>query len=300
MEQQFIYEQIPFQDVLFPLNLLTNMQVFPGTVRKLPLTWHEQLEILFFIRGGAIVECAGSSIHTQDNSLVLINPCEIHAVYYGEGSPLYDCIMIDPRLYASASQDICEMKYLAPMQNRQIYFKNLVRDERAIGLVKDLLQEYKAREPAYEIAVKGDVLKLLAILFRCEVADTQNIQNSRQNIQRYERLEPALRYMEEHYPGSVHLPELAALCNMDPAHFCRTFKTVTGKTVMQYLNEHRLHKAEVLLKTTDRSISDIALSVGFPDNCYFSRRFKQYFGCTPKETRQSILTAAPDELSHKN
>ena len=295
MEQQFIYEQIPFQDVMFPLNLLTNMQIPPGTVRKLPLTWHEQLELLYFTRGGAVVECAGRCIHTKDNSLVLINPCEIHTVYYGEGSPLYDCIMIDTRLYASASQDICEMKYLAPMQNHQIYFENLVRDERAVGLVRDLLQEYRERKPAYEIAVKGDVLKLLSVLFRCEVAGTQSGQNSRQNIQRYERLEPALRHMEEHYSGSVHLPELAALCSMDPAHFCRTFKMVTSKTVMQYLNEHRLHKAEVLLKTTDRSIAEIALSVGFPDNCYFSRRFKQYFGHTPKEARQSILTAAPDK-----
>ena len=68
----------------------------------------------------------------------------------------------------------------------------------------------------------------------------------------------------------------------------RRFKTATGKTPGEYLNEVRMNFACDLLKNTDLSILDIASFSGFSDNSWFSARFKQWSGSTPKAYRSSV------------
>ena len=68
----------------------------------------------------------------------------------------------------------------------------------------------------------------------------------------------------------------------------RRFKIATGKTPGEYLNEVRMNFACDLLKNTDLSILEIASFSGFSDNSWFSARFKQWSGSTPKAYRSSI------------
>ena len=68
----------------------------------------------------------------------------------------------------------------------------------------------------------------------------------------------------------------------------RRFKIATGKTPGEYLNEVRMNFACDLLKNTDLSILDIASFSGFSDNSWFSARFKQWSGSTPKAYRSSV------------
>jgi|TARA_B110000483_G_scaffold33655_1_gene40927 transcriptional regulator GlxA family with amidase domain len=68
----------------------------------------------------------------------------------------------------------------------------------------------------------------------------------------------------------------------------RRFKIATGKTPGEYLNEVRMNFACDLLKNTDLSILEIASFSGFSDNSWFSARFKQWSGSTPKAYRSSV------------
>ena len=143
-----------------------------------------------------------------------------------------------------------------------------------------LLDEYAVGEPAYEMAVKGNLLCLLAELFRNELADdlTKN-SGGRSGVS------PALRYIAEHYAEDIALDDLASLCCMNRSYFCRRFRDVTGKTAIGYLNEYRLTKARALLMSTDRSVTDIARDAGFSDSSYFARLFMRCYGVSPREMR---------------
>ena len=70
-------------------------------------------------------------------------------------------------------------------------------------------------------------------------------------------------------------------------HFCRIFKKVTGKTFIQYLNFVRLREAEKLLIMSDKSVSEIAVSVGFQNTSYFSHIFKKEKSVCPMTYRKS-------------
>ena len=69
-------------------------------------------------------------------------------------------------------------------------------------------------------------------------------------------------------------------------YICKIFQQCTGKTLFNYVNIVRIQKATELLIGTNRSVTNIALSVGFQDINYFSRTFKSIMGMSPMEIRK--------------
>lgn len=63
----------------------------------------------------------------------------------------------------------------------------------------------------------------------------------------------------------------------------RKLKALTGQTTSEFLRSQRLKLAVTLLKSNNTSISEIGYAVGFNDPSYFTKSFKQEFGCSPSE-----------------
>lgn len=96
----------------------------------------------------------------------------------------------------------------------------------------------------------------------------------------------AMAYVKTHYMD----PELSLkiICRhvaISTSYFSTMFKSVTGKTFVEYLIEERMEKAKELLKLTQMRSYEIAYAVGYKDPQYFSSAFKKAVGCTPKEYR---------------
>lgn len=281
------YDEIPFSDILFPIRILWDKRLSDTRDGSDSSdTWHEQLEILYFIRGGAEVECGFRRFVTADLDIVIINPCEVHSVRYFSGTPQFHCFMIDPKLYNGGENDICGIKYIGPMTKQHLHFNNLIRDNQKIKeILSCMITEIVEARRAYEIAVKGDILRLLAELFRNELRAVYSEEEKLRNLRGYEQLAPALRYISEFYAEPINLRQLSGLCCMNPSYFCRRFKETVGRNAVEYINEYRMAKAEALLNTTGLSVAEIAGLVGFSDSCYFSRRFKSAKGVSPSEIR---------------
>jgi len=69
--------------------------------------------------------------------------------------------------------------------------------------------------------------------------------------------------------------------NMSPSHFRRAFKQVTGQSFVLYLNHFRIAKAQELLVSTDKSIAEVGMEVGFCDQSYFGLIFRRCTQMTP-------------------
>ena len=88
--------------------------------------------------------------------------------------------------------------------------------------------------------------------------------------------------------NKIYIEDLALEANMNVQYFCRFFKSVIGKTPVEYINSYRIEKATELLQTETLSISNIALSVGIDNFSYFVKQFKKYKNCTPSQYRKSL------------
>ncbi|HSM44886.1 MAG TPA: helix-turn-helix transcriptional regulator [Acidimicrobiia bacterium] len=100
------------------------------------------------------------------------------------------------------------------------------------------------------------------------------------------RLLRARDLMDRDYWRSLDIDSLADVALMSPAHFIRSFKNVFGETPHRYLQRRRVERAMYMLRTTDRSITEICMSVGFSSLGTFSRTFTEIVGETPSSFRR--------------
>lgn len=93
-------------------------------------------------------------------------------------------------------------------------------------------------------------------------------------------------YVTANLDKPIHLNDIAKAIYVSSYHLSRTFKLLTGQSIVDYIQEQRLAKAMELLKATDFSITDIAGKVGFNDAAYFATCFKNKTGVSPMQYRK--------------
>src|SRR4051812_14105420 len=91
--------------------------------------------------------------------------------------------------------------------------------------------------------------------------------------------------MDRDYALPLDVPALASIACVSEAHFIRTFKTTFGETPHRYLQRRRVERAMYLLRTSNRTVTDVCMEVGFASLGTFSRTFRDIVGESPSEFR---------------
>lgn len=147
------------------------------------------------------------------------------------------------------------------------------------SLLLQLEQQGKNIEKAPSIeAIDNIVIEQAHFLSRHDNATPQN-QADEALVNRIKQ------FILGHYDNNININDVITAVGASRSHVMKTFKTVTSKTINQYLTDVRIDKAKSLLLT--QSITETAYDVGFNNSAYFSTVFKQQVGITPKAFQQS-------------
>jgi AraC family transcriptional regulator, L-rhamnose operon transcriptional activator RhaR len=102
----------------------------------------------------------------------------------------------------------------------------------------------------------------------------------------------AMQLLESTLTHHWSLRELADQLHLSPGYLLRLFKSSTGMPPMAYLARRRVETAAGLLLHTTQPVTQIARSVGWPDQNYFARRFKAHFGLSATTYRSRFADRA--------
>ena len=91
--------------------------------------------------------------------------------------------------------------------------------------------------------------------------------------------------VDARYAERLDVPALARAARLSPAHFSREFRRAFGETPHRYLLTRRLERAAALLRTTDRGVADICMTVGLRSVGSFTTSFGRMFGLSPTAYR---------------
>jgi AraC family transcriptional regulator, arabinose operon regulatory protein len=100
-----------------------------------------------------------------------------------------------------------------------------------------------------------------------------------------QKVAQSITYMKQHLDQPATAASLAALANLSESHYRSLFKQQTGYAPVDYFIRLRMHKACQLLDTSNLSIKEIGMMVGYEDPYYFSRVFKTVYELAPTEYR---------------
>lgn len=101
-----------------------------------------------------------------------------------------------------------------------------------------------------------------------------------------ESVQRTVEYIQENYYESLNVERLAEMSGISRWRYTQVFKEITGQIPLEYLNGIRMDRAQQLLLMTDDRLYDIALSVGYSNEYYFNRKFKQMIGASPGQYRR--------------
>ncbi|MCX6308971.1 MAG: AraC family transcriptional regulator [Bacteroidia bacterium] len=114
--------------------------------------------------------------------------------------------------------------------------------------------------------------------------------NSVKSIQTEDaRILKALSYIRKHIDRKISVSELASICLLSEYHFLRLFKRELKTSPINYINQKKIERAQLLLVVYKRSIKEIAYSLSFENVSYFTRLFRNVVGKTPSSYREEFL-----------
>lgn len=95
--------------------------------------------------------------------------------------------------------------------------------------------------------------------------------------------------IQTHLYEDLNLEDLAFLTHLSLSSFKRKFSQIYGTSPNKYFISKRLEKAQLLLRTTDLSVSEVAYDCGFSDVGYFGKTFKKHYHSSPSDFREQLL-----------
>jgi AraC-like DNA-binding protein len=116
---------------------------------------------------------------------------------------------------------------------------------------------------------------------------------AREHISDY-RLVRVLEYIEAHLSDRLDLRVLSTEAGISPFHFAALFTKAVGATPHQHVQHLRLEAAKAMLRDTDKSTLDIALTCGFASASHLAATFRRQFSQSPTEYRSTRRAVASD------
>ena len=136
--------------------------------------------------------------------------------------------------------------------------------------------ELKFREMMLNICAQPENTEIKNVLYTI----SKNVDNTIEQI------------MEEQYIYNLKVEEFARLCDRSVSTFKRDFKKLYQTTPGKWLMKKRLHLASNLMLNTDFTVQQICYDCGFESDSHFIRSFKDEFGSTPKQWKNSKVGAS--------
>lgn len=288
---------LQFEDNVLSLNSKNEiiMQKCNCTVgRNVSLHKHKFIEIAYIASGSGIHDIGdGFSSRIEKGDLILLNSNVAHGFKSEDVDQLvvYNCIF-DPsvlRFAINKSDDFINIVYSCLFDNEKQSSVSkpyiILNDAVSVfPVINEMYTEYEEKQNGYEKINEANLIRLLVSIFRLQMSGRENGGGA------YRRAiaESAIRYMNDYYNEKITCELLASRAYLSTGYFHRVFKSVTGTSPIEYLQELRLKKAAELLSSSSLTVKQAAAAVGYSDMKHFYRIFRQKYGATPKQYQDNL------------
>ncbi|HOA55820.1 MAG: AraC family transcriptional regulator [Acetivibrionales bacterium] len=254
---------------------------------RYPMHWHNAAELVYNASGTCCISVAGSEYELRDGELLLIPAGEIHEII--------SCSKSGKRYFIQFN--ISSLDGFGGINDVKPYMEKITKisDDFCPQLrssvekcVTELIDEHEKKDHAYELSLNARVFDIIVLISRSLARSSPDFENTRsRTVTGLKQINRAFEYIEKNYPGQITLKDISQAAGFSEYYFSRLFKEYTGQSFLSYLNTYRVKQAEKLLRSTEKSVLEIALDSGFNSLTTFNRIFKKIKGCSPSYYRKA-------------
>jgi ABC-type Fe3+-hydroxamate transport system substrate-binding protein len=258
---------LPFRDLFFSLQKVQYISLHLGEELIIPQT----NEYLIFIieRGQGRLKLVEQNIDVQSREIIMKESKKNTSIEnFGEEVLRFYLLRFKAFFYENKSVRV----YMERTENQIIPLRSFIEMTNSLKellLYSNSLNEYEQFQASFLFQ------KLIYKL-------TEEVLFQHQTTHSHITVEETIQYISKHFHESISVDQLARMTNLSRRWYTTLFKEKTGHNPCQYITELRVKRAKELLNYSKDSIREIARKVGFQDEYYFSRRFKQMVGMSPR------------------
>lgn len=258
-----------------------------------PKHTHNYVEVIYMCKGTTTHIVDGNRVVLEEGDLLFLNQNAVQEILpAGEGDIAINLIIL-PEFFDAAY----EMMGADDNLLRDFLVGSLREDTRSVSylyfhvadilpiqnlmenMIWSVLHNQQNKRSSNQITMGLLILHLLNYMDKMETGEKRFYQ---------EFVVTVLNYVESHYKNGT-LSELAELMGYDVYWLSREIKKRIGKTYKELLQTKRMNQAAYLLTNTRIPVTEIMEKVGYDNSSYFFRKFKERYGVSPKEYRNSAM-----------
>lgn len=222
------------------------------------------------VSGKGVYQVGGVSHTLQEGDLFLVKPNQLITYAADESDPW--------EYYWVGFNGACASKLVQQMPFSDARPVHHCKDLHAVREALYNIYLSRGPEPQCEALMTGYLYIFMAHMMK-EARDTMpNVGSSSSQY-----VLAAIKYIQFNYSHDISVDDIAKAVGVSRSHLYRVFMSNVGQSPIDYLTNYRVGEACSLLKNSNLSIAEIAVSVGFFDQFYFSRVFKKVKGVPPSK-----------------
>lgn len=250
-----------------------------------PNHWHDDIELIAVTSGEMQYNVNGEILSLQEGEGIIINSGQMHFGFSNTKSECeFICILLHPTTLCPTL--FFEQDFVKPfISNEKVPFVFLCpHSSWQFSIYEQILAIFNNRnEIIAPLKIMSYFYNIWASLFDNMPANNHNKVKQNNNLLIVKNM---VKFIQENYTGKITLAEIAKAGSVGQSKCCKLFATFFSQSPTAYLNHYRLNRSIELLQTTDMSIIEIALSVGFSNASYYTETFGKWMNISPREYRK--------------
>lgn len=279
----------PF-DASFPVDICF---LTAGRTPNVRINRHDYFEVLYLCSGEADLRVQDRLLPLAKGDLSIMGSTLYHRVEPRAGSKfaLAGLFFLPEILRGDCPVEISTC--LAPFLKQDAQFPHVVPSTSGVPrevfrLMQRIRADQRGTTQLARLTAKTHLKLALLMLAERYASYEGTVRTFERQQKAISRLQPVFNLIEKNFSEQIRVSHAARICGMSISHFINFFKNATGQSFVVYLNHYRIERAQQLIATTDRSLTDIGQDVGFCDQSYFGMVFRQLAGITPSVYREQV------------
>ena len=250
--------------------------------------WHDEIEFFLIENGSAQFQADVNQRILATGDMVLLRSGTIHSALRCNHLPCKFIALVFSLPIICSQNNYSFEKIILELSSKgssPVFFYDHKEQSSAIinALFKEIRDAYMLKKAGYELFIKS---RLIEIFYWISSHLSEDKKAEAAEAMTVAEIKRSLIYIHNNFYRDLSLKELSEHINLSSGQFDRTFKKIVGISPFSYLIGYRIQKGAELLKSTNKSITEIAIEVGFSNFSYFSKCFRNRMGITPSGYRK--------------
>ena len=248
--------------------------------------WHDDIEFLILQSGQLQYNVNGEILTLEQGQGIFVNSRQMHYGFSREHRECeFTCILIHPMLLCTSPA--YEKNFVLPLiQNNEVPF--FIFDPKVpwqAQILQQMTEIYAHREDkTVPLRILSAFSLIWSLLLENLPAHSRTEDHTNTDLSAIRNM---TGFIQQNYASKISLSDIAAAGSVGISKCCKLFSRYFSQSPNLYLNQYRLDKSAQLLRETDLSITEIALSTGFSGASYYAETFRKWADMSPGEFRKN-------------